>query len=155
MGEHRGYRAASPARPATVAPFRAFKATCRVDASRSTLRGFLAAAAWHMRTAHGGGDGVIGPDGYGDAELKIEYNAETGVGYPRVVRADDVIAVTIELLAQETGGRGLWIGGDGLLWLAGDADYRYRPVRFISHVSGLPVDCMAEGARLLVLERVR
>lgn len=91
---------------------------------------------------------MIGPDGYGDAELRKHDD-----GRIEVVRADDVIGISVELLAQSLGA-GLWVGGDGLLWLAGDPRYRYRPTRFVCNLHGLSVDEAVEGARVLVCERV-
>ncbi len=91
---------------------------------------------------------MIGTDGYGDAELRRLDDGRT-----EVVRADDVIGISVELLA-EAAGWGLWIGGDGLLWLAGNPEYRYRPVRFVSNLNGLGPDEAVEGMRVLVCERV-
>lgn len=92
---------------------------------------------------------MIGPDGYGDAEIRKRDD-----GTLEVVSADDVIGISVELL-REALGFGLWVGGDGLIWLAGDPDYRYRPVRFVANVSGLSQDQAVEGCRMLVCERVR
>ncbi len=92
---------------------------------------------------------MIGPDGYGDAELRKHDD-----GRLVVIRADDVIGISVELLAEAVG-FGLWVGGDGLLWLASDPRYRYRPVRFVANVAGLTRDEAIEGARMLVCERVQ
>lgn len=87
---------------------------------------------------------MIGPDGYGDAEIRKHDD-----GTLEVVRADDVIGISVELL-DEAVGHGLAVGDDGLLWLAQDPRYRYRPVRFVHHRQ-----FGAEGARMLVCERVQ
>lgn len=92
---------------------------------------------------------MIGPDGYGDAVFLRQDD-----GRVVVTQADDVIGISVELLA-EAAGNALWIGGDGLLWLAGNPDYRYRPTRFVGHRGGLEPDRAVEGARVLVCERVR
>lgn len=65
---------------------------------------------------------------------------------PRVVQADDVIGISVELL-NEALGTGLLVDEQGLLLLVGDPDYRYRPVCF--GPAGV------EGNRVLVCERVR
>lgn len=63
-----------------------------------------------------------------------------------VVQADDTIGVSVGLLAE--GGAGLPADADGCLLLAGDPEYRYRPVRFASVWPGGPPS-------VLVCERVR
>lgn len=88
---------------------------------------------------------MIGPGGYGSAELRTDAD-----GLIEVVAADEVIGISLELLVKAVG-TGLYVDVDGLLLLAGDRDYRYRPVRFVDHGVGLPT----EGARVLVCERVR
>lgn len=85
---------------------------------------------------------------YGDATI-----TRAADGSLVVERADDVIGISVELLAQAVGW-GLHVGGDGLLWLAGDPSYRYRPVRFVAQVAGLEPGQAAEGVRVLVCERV-
>lgn len=93
---------------------------------------------------------MIGPDGYGDATI-----TRLDDGTIVVERADDVIGISVELLQQALGA-GLWVGADGLIWLAGNPEYRYRPVRFVSRLNGLsPNQAAAEGARVIVCERVR
>jgi hypothetical protein len=92
---------------------------------------------------------MIGPDGYGDAEIR-----KLDDGSLEVVNADDVIGISVELLAEAVG-FGLWVGGDGLLWLAGDPRYRYRPIRFVAKVAGLAPGEAVEGTRMLVCERVQ
>lgn len=58
-----------------------------------------------------------------------------------VERADDVVGVTVQLLAEFP----QWgFGPDGLLWLTPSGEYRYRPLRFATRVPGV-----------LVCERVR
>lgn len=89
---------------------------------------------------------------YGSAEIR-EVPNDDGTRRLEVVAADDVIGISIELLAEALGW-GLWVGGDGLLWLAGDPRYRYRPVRFEANVAGLSRDQAAEGARVLICERM-
>lgn len=89
---------------------------------------------------------------YGSAELR-EVPNDDGTKRIEVVSADPVIGISVELLADALGW-GLWVGGDGLLWLAGDPRYRYRPVRFEAHVEGLTPDQAVEGARVLICERV-
>lgn len=86
---------------------------------------------------------------YGDAEIKRHDD-----GHFEVIRADDVIGVSIELL-HEALGAGLYVDGDGLLWLAGDPTYRYRPVRFVANLFNLASDEAVEGTRYIVCERVR
>lgn len=71
-----------------------------------------------------------------------------------VEHADDVIGISFELLAEQVGW-GLYVDGDGLIWLAGDPDYRHRPVRFEASVGGLAPGEAVEGARVLICERVR
>ena len=62
-------------------------------------------------------------------------------GKPTVTQADDVIGVTVELLAACE----RWcFGPDGLFWLDAGGEYRYRPVRFATDAPGV-----------LVCERVR
>lgn len=61
---------------------------------------------------------------YGDAEIRRHDD-----GRLVVLRADDVIGVAVELLAQADDGS-LPVDGDGCIWLAGDPTWRYRPVRF-------------------------
>lgn len=92
---------------------------------------------------------MIGPDGYGDAEIR-----QLDDGTLEIVRADDVIGISVELLAEALGS-GLWVDGDGLLWLAGDPTYKYRPVRFATFARGLTADSAVEGTRVIVCERVR
>jgi hypothetical protein len=46
-----------------------------------------------------------------------------------VVSADPIIAISPRLLA-EADAETLPVDDDGLIWLAGDSRYRYRPVRF-------------------------
>jgi hypothetical protein len=92
---------------------------------------------------------VIGANGYGDAEMRRHDD-----GRIEVLRADDVIGISLELLVEAVG-QGLQVDADGFLWLGGDGAYRYRPVRFASSVHGLPPGTAAEGARVLVCERVR
>lgn len=93
---------------------------------------------------------MIGPDGYGDAEVR-----RLDDGNLVVARADDVIGISVELLAEALG-VGLWVDGEGLLWLAGDPKYKYRPVRFAdTFTHGLTADSAVEGARVVVCERVR
>jgi hypothetical protein len=92
---------------------------------------------------------MIGPDGYGDAEMRKRDD-----GSLEVLNADDVIGISVELLAEAVG-FGLWVGGDGLLWLAGDPRCRYRPVRFVAKVAGLTPSEAVEGTRMLVCERVQ
>lgn len=72
---------------------------------------------------------------YGQATI-IELN-----GKPVVVQADDVVGVTVDLLASCE----RWMyGPDGLLWLDAVGEYRYRPLRFATDHPGI-----------LVCERVR
>jgi hypothetical protein len=62
-------------------------------------------------------------------------------GKPTVTQADDVIGVTVDLLAECE----RWcFGPDGLFWLDAGGEYRYRPVRFATDAPGV-----------LVCERVR
>lgn len=89
------------------------------------------------------------PDAYGDAEIRKHED-----GHLEIVRADDVIGISLELLVEAVG-QTLAVGGDGLLWLCGDPAYRYRPVRFVAHIGGLPPGTAVEGCRMLVCERVR
>lgn len=88
---------------------------------------------------------MIGPGGYGTAVMR-----KLDDGRIEVVEADDVIGISLELLVEAVG-TGLYVDVEGLLWLGGDRNYRYRPVRFVDHGVGLPV----EGNRVLVCERVR
>lgn len=92
---------------------------------------------------------MIGPGGYGGAVVRKRDD-----GRLEVVEADDVIGISVELLNEDLG-FGLWVDGEGLLWLAGDPEYRYRPVRFIAKIEGLQPGDAIEGARMLVCERVR
>jgi hypothetical protein len=87
--------------------------------------------------------GVFGADSYGTAEIR-----KLDDGRCLVVWADDVIGISVELL-NEAVGAGLHVDEDGLLCLAGDARYRYQPVRFVHHrhLDG-------KGARVLVCRRV-
>jgi hypothetical protein len=80
---------------------------------------------------------------YGDATI----TQMTG-GRLIVERADRVIGISLELLAQADPVR-LPIDESGCIMLAGDPGYRYRPVRFASHPTAV-----GEGARVLVCERV-
>lgn len=86
---------------------------------------------------------------YGTAEIRRHDD-----GRLEVTHADPVIGISVELLAEAVGGMGLWVDGAGLLWLAGDPRYKYRPVRFECAVRGLPADQAVEGTRVLVCERV-
>lgn len=61
-------------------------------------------------------------------------------GRPRVVSADDRIGISPELLAGADPAHMPVV--DGLLWLAGDPAFRYRPVAFAEYC-------------VLVCERVR
>lgn len=88
-------------------------------------------------------------DSYGSATI-----VKTDDGRLAVLAADDVIGISFELLAEATG-TGLWVDGEGMLWLAGDPNYRYRPVRFDARVGGIEAGQAVEGARMLVCERVR
>lgn len=85
---------------------------------------------------------------YGSAVIRTEGDRLV------VESADDIIGISVELLAEAVGW-GLYVGADGLLWLAGDPTYRYRPVRFVAKVEGLQPGEAIEGARMLVCERVR
>lgn len=88
---------------------------------------------------------------YGSAEIR-----RTDDGHLIVVSADEVIGISVELLAEALGGAGLWVDdGTGLLWLAGDPNYRYRPIRFTTTVHGLDPNTAMEGSRFVVCERVR
>lgn len=80
---------------------------------------------------------------YGDAAITRQED-----GRLVVERADDVIAISLELLAAA--GNELPVDESGCILLAGDPRYRYRPVRFV----GRPDD-PTETARMLVCERVR
>ena len=93
---------------------------------------------------------MIGPDGYGSAEVLKHED-----GTLELVHADDVIGISVELLAGALGTDGLWVGGDGLLWLCGDPRWRYRPVRFHSSAHGLEAEQAVEGVRFVVCERVQ
>lgn len=92
---------------------------------------------------------MIGPDGYGDAEV-IRHDD----GRIEVVRADEVIGISLELLVEAVG-TGLSVDGNGWLWLGGDPEYKYRPTRFVASVHGLSADTAVEGTRMLVCDRVR
>jgi hypothetical protein len=81
-------------------------------------------------------------DDYGDAVVTRHDD-----GRLTVDRADPVIGVSLELLA--TAGNLLLVDDDGCILLAGDSQYRYRPVRF----AGLTVDSSGP-CRVLVCERV-
>lgn len=85
---------------------------------------------------------------YGSAAIKRHAD-----GRVTVESADDVIGISVELLAEAVGW-GLHVDGEGLLLLAGDPSYRYRPVRFEARVAGLEPGQAAEGARMLICERV-
>lgn len=75
-------------------------------------------------------------------------------GRVSVESADDVIAISVDLLASEDAE--LFVGQDGLLWLAGDSNYRYRPVRFAPRIDIDGTDFPAvKGVMALVCERVR
>lgn len=89
---------------------------------------------------------------YGTAEIRRLLN-DDGTERLEVVSADDVIGISVELLAQAVGW-GPWVGGDGMLWLAGDPAHRYRPVKFEANVAGLESGQAVEGARVLICERV-
>jgi hypothetical protein len=91
---------------------------------------------------------AVGPNGYGDATFR-RYDD----GRVVVQKADDVIGVSLELLASAAEGL-LWVDRDGLLWLAGDYRYRYRPVRFEPLFGDLPEDAAVEGVSILICERV-
>jgi hypothetical protein len=65
-------------------------------------------------------------------------------GRLEVVHADDIIGIATQVLA-EADTHGLRVDDEGLLWIAGDPRYRYRPVRFASG----PVP------QVLICERVR
>jgi hypothetical protein len=57
-------------------------------------------------------------------------------GKPTVTQADDVIGVTVDLLAECE----RWcFGPDGLFWLDPGGEYRYRPVRFATDAPGILV----------------
>lgn len=92
---------------------------------------------------------MIGQDSYGAAEVVRRED-----GTLKVVRADEVIGISVELLAEALG-FGLLVGDDGLLWLGGDPAYRYRPTRFVAPALGLTSKLPVEGARVVVCERVR
>lgn len=94
---------------------------------------------------------------YGGAVMRTIYKDGTSeVERIVVVSADSVIGISVELLAGATGGWGIWVGGDGLLWLAGDSRYRYRPIAFECRVAGLSADeAVAGGPRVLICERVQ
>lgn len=62
-----------------------------------------------------------------------------------VVEADDLIGVALDLFVEAPAH--LPVDADGCILLAGDPEYRYRPVRFASAWSGGP-------ATVLVCERV-
>lgn len=79
---------------------------------------------------------------YGDAVITRGDD-----GRLTVERADRVIGISLELLAQ--GAEGLSIDAAGCIVLAGDPRYQYRPVRFATN-PGDPT----ETARILVCERV-
>lgn len=77
-------------------------------------------------------------------------------GRVTVDRADDMIGISVELLARAEPGS-LPVDGEGCIWLAGDSNYRYRPVRFDT-----PSLFRPEGSRLagghpqvVVCERVK
>lgn len=92
---------------------------------------------------------------YGTAEFRAHYGDDGKVERVEVVHADPVIGISLELLAQSTGSRqGLWVDADGMLWLAGDPRYRYRPVRFECLVDGLQPGQAVEGTRVLICERM-
>ena len=86
---------------------------------------------------------------YGSAVLRRHHD-----GRIEVVSADDVIAISMELLEEALGlATGLYVDHLGNIWLAGDPNYRYRPVRFESPdypEGSKPV----EGRRFLICERV-
>lgn len=92
---------------------------------------------------------MIGPDGFGDAVVRRHDD-----GRLEVVEADDVIGISLELLVEAVGS-GIWVDGDGHLWLAGDPRYRYRPVRLWARVGNVPPGHAVEGARMLICERVK
>lgn len=65
---------------------------------------------------------------FGDADLVLRDD-----GRVVVERADDVIGISVGLLAQM---EGCPVDGEGRLWLAGDPDYQYRPVGFAAPTPG-------------------
>lgn len=91
------------------------------------------------------GSWIVSPtDGYGSAEIRRHDD-----GRLEVVRADDVIGITSELVFDVDAS--LWVDSDGLLLLAGDPRYRYRPVRF-ANAPGLTFP--TRGVQVVVCERV-
>lgn len=88
------------------------------------------------------------PD-YGDATITRHDD-----GRVTVDRADDTIGIYVELLAEAEAG-GLPVDDDGNIWLAGDARYRYRPVRFARATLGPLGPGLAGGQpQIVVCERV-
>lgn len=81
---------------------------------------------------------------FGDATIE-----DLGDGRLKVVRADDVIGMSLELLA--TAGESLPVDEAGNILLAGDTAYRYRPVRF---AAGQHMVDASGPCRILVCERV-
>lgn len=78
---------------------------------------------------------------YGDATITRHDDGRLTVG-----RADPVIGISLELLAQA--GERLPVDASGCILLASDPRYRYRPVRF----AGLLADASGP-CRVLVCER--
>lgn len=90
----------------------------------------------------------VGASGkYGDATITTAYGADGKIERYVVERADPVIGMSLELLAQA--GWTLPVDESGCILLAGDPRYRYRPVRF----AGTTIDSQGPVA-VLVCERV-
>lgn len=67
-------------------------------------------------------------------------------GRLEVIAADDVIGFSLDLLGKCP--EGLSVDDDGLLLLAGNPDYRYRPMMFVSSShNGPPTVLVCERAR--------
>jgi hypothetical protein len=72
-------------------------------------------------------------------------------GKPTITQADDVIGLTVDLLAECE----RWcFGPDGLFWLDAAGEYRYRPVRFATDAPGILVCERVRAARLSSVARV-
>lgn len=80
---------------------------------------------------------------YGTATLERQAD-----GRVVVVQANRVIGISMELLAQA--GNNLHVDMSGCLLLAGDPNYRYRPVRF----SADPIVGASGPCAVLVCQRV-
>lgn len=84
---------------------------------------------------------------YGDAVVTRRDD-----GRLTVDRADPVIGISVELLAQA--GEHMPVDDDGCIWLAGDPAHRYRPVAFARGTVGSLGPGLAGGRPdMLVCER--